>query len=215
MKIIGLLVLLLASQGLADEWALPEPTGFHSPGFAYVAEIFPAKSRQNPGSKPLCYFYQVGYPGTRWEVKAKLLWKGVLVNQRMPYEAVVSPWGHLITLNEHGSVGHDNAVVIYGVGGQLIKRYALEDLIPQEDMNQFPWSTSSRWWNQEAQYLLAPQPARLLLRLKWGKGLEVNLETGAVRYLSHQDLPLPSDLYQPTSIYRLSLRFASITDARR
>ena len=62
--LIGLLAVLLGASARADDWVRPEPTSFHSRGFGYVAEIFPPRSRQNSGDKPLCYFYELGYPGS-------------------------------------------------------------------------------------------------------------------------------------------------------
>jgi len=43
---------------------------------------------------------------------AELKWQAPLVNERKPYQAVISPQGDLVTLNEHGSIGYGNAVVI-------------------------------------------------------------------------------------------------------
>src|SRR5438045_658016 len=80
-----------------DDWGWPEPTSFHSRGFGFVAEAFPPKSRQNPGSRPLCYFYAVGYPGTEWKVSARQIWRAELANARMPYQALVSMDGVLVT----------------------------------------------------------------------------------------------------------------------
>src|SRR5262249_15475168 len=64
----------------ADEWMLPEPASFHARGMSLVAEVFPPASRQNSGSRALCYFYEVAYPGERWDVKAQLKWKRELAN---------------------------------------------------------------------------------------------------------------------------------------
>jgi hypothetical protein len=81
--LIGLLVALLSASARADGWVRPEPMSFHSRGFGYVAEIFPPHSRQNSGDKPLCYFYELGYPGSDWRIDARLKWKAPLVNERM------------------------------------------------------------------------------------------------------------------------------------
>jgi hypothetical protein len=42
-----------------------------------------------------------------------------LVNERKPYQAVISQQGDLVTLNEHGSIGYGNVVVIYRPRWQL------------------------------------------------------------------------------------------------
>src|SRR5258708_36981577 len=113
-------IVLVASARLssADDWAQSEPVSFHARGFSYVAEVFPAKARHNATEKPICYFYSMGYPGTEWKVDAKLVWKGPLVNPDMPYEAVLSTGGGLVTLNEYGHLGFENSVVIYGRQGK-------------------------------------------------------------------------------------------------
>jgi hypothetical protein len=58
--VLALLVLVVPS-ARADDWSLPEPVGFRSRGFSYVAEVFPPKSRQNPSDKPVCYFYEMEF----------------------------------------------------------------------------------------------------------------------------------------------------------
>src|SRR5215471_5992755 len=97
----------------ADEWMLPEPASFHARGMSLVAEVFPPASRQNSGSHALCYFYDVGYPGIRWDVKAQLKWKRELANDRMPVEAIVSMDGWLVTFNNWGAMGVAHAIVVY------------------------------------------------------------------------------------------------------
>jgi hypothetical protein len=131
----SLLLALLSASARADDWVRPEPTSFHSRGFGYVAEIFPPHSRQNSGDKPLCYFYELGYPGSDWRIDARLKWKAPLANEIMPYQALISQAGDLITLNEHGSVGYRNAIVIYDRLGRAIKAYKLDDLLPADDIS--------------------------------------------------------------------------------
>ncbi len=63
-----------------------------------------------------------------------------LVNAEMPYEAILSMDGHLVTLNEWHHAGYEHAVVIYDQGGKLVKSYALDQLLPQTDMHKFPES---------------------------------------------------------------------------
>src|SRR5262245_36163905 len=132
-KLLGLIVLILSAQLWSDEWMRPEPVSFHCRGFSYVAEIFPPKSRQNPGGKPVCYFYKMDYPGLEWKIGAHLVWKGSLVNPVMPYQAVISMDGLLVTLNDYGQAGFNNAVTIYDRGGKVSRSYSLDELITPED----------------------------------------------------------------------------------
>ena len=202
----------------ADNWPAPHPASFHSRGFVYVAEVFPPTSRQNPGEKPVCYFYQMGYPGTAWEITPNLKWMAELVNKQMPCEAVVSMDGHLVTLNEWANVGFHNAVVIYDLNGKLVKSYSLDELLTKDDVEKVERSKSSRYWNRGARYYFLRAPARLYILLSWHKALEFSLESGAFRYGNLSDFSDLAALVEKHSvneeaeIWATSLRFSSITD---
>jgi hypothetical protein len=222
--LISLLFALLSASAGADEWVRPEPKSFHSRGFGYVAEIFPPNSRQNSGDKPLCYFYELGYAGNDWRIDARLKWKAPLVNERMPYQAVISQTGDLITLNEHGSVGYRNAIVIYDQLGRATKAYELDDLLPadeismNENMSKIPISISSRWWTRDAKYYFFREPSRFYVVLPWGTALELLLKDGTFRYGAVGNFPeLTRARSNPhageeAEVWQTSLRFSSITD---
>ncbi len=179
----------------------PEPVSFHSRGFGYVAEIFPPRSRQNSTEKPLCYFYEVGYGGgTEWKIDAKLKWQAPLVNDSMPYQAVVSMQGRLVTLNEYITLGYKNSVAIYSLRGTLVKTYPLDILVPTADMAKIDTSISSRWWNENAKYYFLENSARLYIGLPTDFG-------DLRRVLAKGD-----NANEVTEIWMTSLRFSSITD---
>jgi hypothetical protein len=170
--VLGFIVLCLSFSAAADDWGAPNPVSFNSRGFGYVAEIFPPHSRQNSTQKPLCYFYEVGYPGgTAWKIDAKLKWKVPRANDLMPYQAVVSMNGRLVTLNEYGTLGYKDAVAIYSQTGALVKTYQLDELIPASDSGKIETSMSSRWWNKDAKYYFLDNPGRLYVVLPWGDGV--------------------------------------------
>src|SRR5215469_2029097 len=215
----GCVALCLSLSAAADDWAVPEPVSFHSRGFGYVAEIFPPRSRQNSTEKPLCYFYEVGYPGTVWRVDAKLKWKAPLANDLMPYQAVVSMQGSVVTFNDYGAVGYKNAVVIYSPTGSLVARYQLNDFIPEGDTGKIETSESSRWWTKGAKYYFLESPGRLFVVLSWGRVVEFNLDTGRHKYgpaAEFRDLDKAvakgNSSNEETEIWATSLRFSSITD---
>lgn len=222
--LIGLLFALLSASASADSWMHPEPTGFHSRGFGYVAEIFPPHSRQNSTDKPLCYFYELGYAGSEWRVDARLKWTAPLVNERMPYQALISQAGDLITLNDHGSVGYRNAIVIYDQLGHATKAYQLDELLPadeismNENTNKIPISTSSRWWNRDAKYYFFQEPSRFYVVLPWGSALEILVKDGTFHYGAAGNFPeLAKSRANPhaneqAEVWQSSLRFSSITD---
>ena len=211
-----------AGSAPADDWAWPMATGYCCRGFGYVAEIFPPRSRQNPTEKAMCFFYAMGYPGREeWRIDARLVWKGELVNAgayRMPYQAVVSMDGVLVTLNDYAKIGEANVVVIYDAGGKLVKSYPLDALVPKEDAGKFDSGLSGRWWNAEAKYYFLRDPARLYVALKWGRVVEFMLKDGAFRYGAPADFPgLAAVMKNPyaneqAEVWATSLRFSSITD---
>jgi hypothetical protein len=143
---------------------LPEPASFHARGMSLVAEIFPPDSRQNSGSHALCYFYELGYPGTHWDVKPRLKWKRQLVNERMPVEAVVSMNGWLVTFNNWGGMGKAHAIVVYDPDGRLVADWSGEQLFAHpalEAINRERMSASSIWWNQKSKYYFTRSNALL------------------------------------------------------
>jgi hypothetical protein len=54
---------------------------------------------------------------------------------------------YVVTFDEWGRVGYGpNVVVIYGPDGEVIKKYALEGLLTEEEISQVTHGVSSRWW---------------------------------------------------------------------
>jgi hypothetical protein len=51
----------------------------------------------------------------------------------MPYQALLSQQGRLVTLNEYGELGYKNAVAIYSQTGVLVRTYQLEEFLPAGD----------------------------------------------------------------------------------
>jgi hypothetical protein len=92
--VLPLLVAICPSfSAVADEWGWPHPVSFHLRGFGYVAKVFPPGSRQNPDKKPLCYFYEMGYPGTSWK-NAKYYFL-----EKPARRYVTLPWGKVLEFN--------------------------------------------------------------------------------------------------------------------
>ncbi len=194
----------------ADDWPRAHPRSFHARGFGRVAEVFPANSRNNPSDKPFVYVYDIGYPGGTWRVDAKLAWKGPLANREAPYEAILSGDGWLVTLDEWGNLGYDNAVVIYDPKGKLVKSLQLDDLLP-EDVRDRDRSVSSRYWRKGAQYVFDTKHKQLQIRLAKAGVLQVSLADGSTKYVAANAAPVPANV-EPTEVWETSLRFSSITD---
>jgi len=195
----------------------PQPIGFHSRGFSYVAEVFPAKARRNTDAQPRVYVYEVGYPGAQWRVDAKRLWTSAL--PVMPEAALVSMAGHVVMLDEHYQAGGEHALVLFAPDGRLVKSFTLEQLLGRTNLARVEYSDCGRLWRKGAAFYFSQGPsARLYVVLAGGSAVEIELATGALRRGTVRDFdrlrkitaqPFPNELAEP---WPLSLRFSSLTD---
>jgi len=202
----------------ADEWTLPEPASFHSRGMQLVAEIFPPASRQNQGKRALCYFYEVGYPGTRWDVTPTLKWKAELVNEHMPVDAIVSQDGWLVTINNWYGAGQAHSLAVYDPRGHLVADWSGDRLFNDPALQKIArdrTSMSSIWWNQHATYYFTRQHV-LYIHLSADAVIRVDLASGSYRVgpaSAFRDYTVAAaDANALTEIWKTSLRFSSITD---
>lgn len=165
--IIGhvLVVVFIYAYVLADSWYSPKPKNYYSSNEKYYLEVITGKlanssiyfqdlvnSREDTdSSKEVNNDY---CKGTLYELgddkKYHEKWIINLANVISPVRAIVSDSGnYVITFDEWHSVGYgNNVVVIYGLNGKLIKKFALEDIIPKEKITitKIPHTASSRWW---------------------------------------------------------------------
>jgi hypothetical protein len=192
----------------------PQPVGFHARGFGYVAEVFPPKSRQNAGSRPLAYFYEVGYPGAEWRV-----WTAELANPQMPQAALVSMAGDFVTLDDHYQAGGEHALVIYDRGGRLIRSFSLKQLLDTADLAQVPLSDCGLLWRDGTTFYFTGTPdAKLFVVLPWGRVLELTLATAELRrgvladFATLREVTAGRFPNEHVESWSLSLRFSSITD---
>lgn len=197
----------------------PEPRSFHSRGFGYVAEVFPPRSRQNPGERPVAYLYAVGYPGRGWDLDARLVASVTLPHEESPAEAVVSQAGHLVTLDDYYKPGEANAVVLVDSVGHLVGAYALTDLLHEDEILAVGRSDCGIQWRDGARYYFLLQPVpRFYIVLSSGLVLEFRLGDGAFgrgRAGAFPDLlqVMGQDFAnEEVAPWATSLRFSSITD---
>ncbi|HYT73402.1 MAG TPA: hypothetical protein VEL79_01530 [Vicinamibacterales bacterium] len=202
----------------ADDWMLPEPASFHARGMSRVAEIFPPASRQNSGSRALCYFYELGYPGTRWDVTPQLTWKAQLANERMPVEAIVSMDGWLVTLNNWGGTGKAHAIVVYDRHGRLVADWSGDQLFTHPTLERIArerMSTSSIWWNEKAKYYFS-RANTLFINVADNVVIRIDLAGGSYRVGSQSTFrdyaAVAADANALTEVWKTSLRFSSMTD---
>lgn len=197
----------------------PEPVGFHARGFGYVAELFPPRSRHNPGARPVAHFYQVEHPGIRWTVEAQRLWTAQLANEVMPQAALVSMAGHVVTLDDHHEAGGDHALVVYDTGGRLVRSFRLRDLLDDADLSQIPPSDCGWLWREDARFFFTgSSDARLYVLLASRRVLEVTLATGELKRGVEADFPSLVEILEQafpneeTAVWALNLRFAALSD---
>lgn len=73
------------------------------------------------------------------------------MNEVSPVSALVaSNGGYLVTFDNWHSAGYgDDVVVIYHSNGTLVKKFGLDDLLTEGDIETLPRSVSSIWWGGE------------------------------------------------------------------
>ncbi|MGH7470665.1 MAG: hypothetical protein ACRENP_22180 [Longimicrobiales bacterium] len=209
----------LAMPAVCSKFA-PEPTGFHGRGFEYVAEVFPPRSRQNTSDKPVAYLYRIAYPGSTWRVDAQLIWKTALANAQMPEAALVSMNGEFITLDDYYQNGP--ALALYDRTGRHIRSYQVEQLLGATHLAGIERSDCGWLWRTDARYyiLSTPQP-RLYIVLRSNVVLELSLRTDRLqpgtlaRFPELRAIMAGQAPSEETDVWRLNLRFSSITDIMR
>jgi hypothetical protein len=206
----------LAAPSVCDRGA-PEPAGFHGRGFEYVAEVFPPRSRQNPGDRPVAFLYQVAYPGASWRVDARLIWKATLANGKMPEAALVSMSGEFITLDDYFQEGP--AIALYDRTGRQLRTYTVEQLFSAAQRAAIGRSDCGWEWREGARYYItAGQQPRLYILLRSNTVLAFSLRTGELqrdtlaRFPELRQIQARESPNEETQVWRLNLRFSSITD---
>jgi len=150
----------------ADSWRLPKKEKYFSPNKKYYLEVTPKKVESQ-----LKYFEDKVEGGNntgalkgvkdnrakgafyarRADGKYSKKWEYPLVNEVSPVSALVSDGGdYVITFDNWHSVGYgDDVVVIYRSNGTLVKKFGLEDILTEGDIETLPHSVSSIGWGGE------------------------------------------------------------------
>ncbi len=149
----------------ADSWSLPEPEKYYSANRKFCLEVIPKRiesqlryfrdkvdEKDNAGAalgetrtRATGVFYMQGRGG--YVRKAEFQ----LTNEVAPVSAVVSDNGDYFATfgNWHGIGYGDDAVAIFRSNGTLVRKYALSDLLTEEDIAAMPHSVSSIRWGGE------------------------------------------------------------------
>lgn len=151
----------VSADGQARVTITPRPIGGALPYFEdKVAGKEPAGQRPDNGQRS-----PVAALERRQDGKWRQVWKLPLVNDVGPVNALVANGGrYLVTFDNWHSAGYGpDAVVIYDGEGRLVRKFALEDFLPEAYVAQLPRSVSSLWWGGD--HALANDDETLLLHV--------------------------------------------------
>jgi hypothetical protein len=143
LNISAALAVALAGVAFADSWLAPTEQDYYSLNEAYYLHVVPGDGSTHASAA----LYEVVVDAEAGG-DALLKWSRELLNPSAPHQVLVADSGaYVVTFDEWGGVGYGpNVVVIYGPGGDVIKSFALEDLLTEEEIGAVWCSTSSRWW---------------------------------------------------------------------
>ena len=143
LNISAALAVALAGFAAADSWLAATEQDYYSASEAYYLHVVPGNA-STPAQGTL--YMALGREGNYVED-----WSRWLENPTAPHKVLVSDDGrYVVTFDEWGGVGYGpNVVVVYGPGGQTLWKFALEDLLTEEEIAAVPHTVSSRWWGGE------------------------------------------------------------------
>jgi hypothetical protein len=97
--------------------------------------------------------------------KYELVWRKPLANPLSPVSAIISARdGSFVTFDDWGQTGYgENVVVIYSGDGDIIKKFALSELMTEEQMQKVPRTMGSIQWG--GHHIFVDADRVLLLRV--------------------------------------------------
>ena len=135
-----------AAAARADLWVFPSEQNYYSENDAYYLRVVPGNGDKDASAT----LYEVVVDA---EVGGDALkkWSRDLENPVAPHKVLVADSGeYVVTFGDWGRVGYGpNVVVIYGPEGEIIHKYALEEILTEEEINAVTSTTSSRFWAYE------------------------------------------------------------------
>lgn len=172
--LICAVVVVVSNPLLSEQWPVPTPRVFGSPwgnhGFKLLKPEFGGNSEG--------VLFRLDAEGVE-----QVIWQAKLVNT--PHQVIVDDEGkYVATIDTYGILGHAHSLVIYGNHGQVIRDFRLEDLLTTEEIaSQTNHSESSRVWAHQAHTDIERE--HLVLRLRWGKTIRVDLSSGKLLDAPH------------------------------
>jgi hypothetical protein len=139
---IATAALSVAASAAADSWAAPQEQDYYAGNDAYYLHVVPGDGAKR--ARGTLYHVLIGDD-------VEEVWSRELENPTAPVKVLVARDGsYVVTSDDWGGVGYGpNVVVIYGPGGELVTRFALEDFLTEAEVAAVPHTVSSRWWRGE------------------------------------------------------------------
>lgn len=170
-------ILLVPATASADSWLPPGERTYASDDGRWRLTVTP-----RPIAGAFAYFQDKvdglddagGIPGEADHALARMerrdgrrwvdAWRGPLVNDVAPVDALVSPAGQVVTFDNWHSRGHGgDAVVIYDAQGRLVRAMGLGDFLPKGYVEALPYSVSSINWGHD--HYVSDDGRELVLRV--------------------------------------------------
>jgi TonB family protein len=225
-KITTFMALIFVSIGAfvpivnADSWAPPKKEKYYSHNKSFYLEVIPkqlesqlkyfedkVEGKENAGAtkglkdnRAKASFYI-----RRADGGYSRKWDFPLVNEVSPVSALVSSKGdYVITFDNWHSVGYgDDVVVIYRSNGALIRKFGLEDILTEGDVETLPHSASSIWWGgkhylDEANGLLV---LKIVSKYKMPTGNNANVHELKIELATGRPLEPKRDLFPQLRVF--------------
>ena len=141
MKALVLLLFGLAclQRTNADQWEAPSVRGAISDDGDTVLRVVPAQR----GAKATALVYRRSSADDVFRLERSF----DLVNRVAPVHIAVSRGGEwFVTVDEWGSAGYSNAVVLYDQEGRHVRTWTVEELMSGDEISKLRVSVSSRDW---------------------------------------------------------------------
>jgi hypothetical protein len=161
----AMLLVLFAASVLADSWLPPSIRQYASADGQWRLTIYPrpltnqlnyfkdkVDGKRNAGGVPgESQKSPIGHMEHRVRGRWATVWKEPLVNDVAPVDAVVSNRGEVVTLDNWHSMGWGgDAIVIYAASGNRVRKFGLEDFLPEYYVEALPRTVSSIHWRGDA-----------------------------------------------------------------
>lgn len=121
-------------------------------------------------------FERVGESG-----RERRVWHAKLANEVAPRRTLIRNDGRfVVTLDEFRRGGAAHAVVIYDEHGKLLREFHLRELLRRGDWKNVEVQRQAVEWLPGAAFAFRDEPPQFVIKLKWGREIQIDLEKLAV-----------------------------------